>query len=127
MKFIVSIILIIILSFVASLYFPWWCIEFTSMFVALVIPQKPAMSFLAGFLGLFILWGGLSLWISLANEFLFAGKLSLLIIKINNPALIILITAMTGGLVGGFAALTGAYLRRIFPRRNLTSSAAHQM
>ncbi len=111
MKFITSIILTALLSFAICLYAPWWSIAIVAFIVAAAIPQKPFMSFLTGFFALFLLWFSLTLYISTNNEHLLAGKMSLLILKSDNPFLVILMTAVIGALVGGFAALTGSFVR----------------
>ena len=111
MKFIVSLLLTILLSFTACLFFSWWSIALIAFIIAALIPQKPWKSFLTGFLGLFILWGGLSFWISTNNNNILAHKVSLLILSSDNPYLLILITALAGALVAGFAAMTGSFLR----------------
>ena len=112
MKFITSLILTALLSFAACLYTPWWSIAIAAFLVAVLIPQKPGKAFLTAFLALFLLWGGLSCWISNNNAHLLAHKISLLILKIDSPYLLMLATALIGGLVGGFAALTGAFARK---------------
>ncbi len=112
MKFITSLILTALLSFGACLYLPWWSIAIAAFIVAALIPQKPGKAFLTAFLALFLLWGALSFWLSNNNEHLLAHKVSLLILKMDSPYLLILATALIGGLVAGFAALTGSYLRK---------------
>lgn len=112
MKFIISIILIALLSFAASIYFPWWSIAVVAFAVAALIPQSPGLSFLAGFLSLFLLWGLLSFWISSSNEHILAHKVALIILKIGNSYLLMLATGLIGGIVAGFAALTASYLRK---------------
>lgn len=111
MKFIVSLVLTIFLSFTSCLFFPWWSIALIAFIIAVLIPQKPGKSFLTGFIALFILWGGLSFWISRNNDNILAHKVSLLILKMDNPYLLILITALVGALVAGFAAMSGSFLR----------------
>jgi hypothetical protein len=83
-----------------------------SFLVAALIPQKAAKSFLSGFIALFLLWGSLAWYISSNNNHLLAHKVSLLILKLDSPALLIAATAFTGALVAGFAALAGSYLRQ---------------
>ncbi|RYD70807.1 MAG: hypothetical protein EOP55_21635 [Sphingobacteriales bacterium] len=112
MKFIISLILMALLSVVACFYLPWWTIAIVGFIVAVVVPQKPGRSFLAGFTALFILWFALSAWISMANENVLAHKMSMLIIKMDNLFLLFFLTAVIGGLVAGMGALTGAYLKR---------------
>ena len=115
MKFIVSIILIALLSVAACLYLPWWIIAVIAFLVAALIPQKPAKSFLSGFIALFLLWGALTLFISNSNNHLLAHKVSLLILKSDNPGMLIVVTALIGAVVGGFGSLAGSYLRKRKP------------
>jgi hypothetical protein len=112
MKFFFSFILTILLSFAACLFFPWWSIAVAAFVVAALIPQKPFKAFLTGFIALFLLWGGLSFWMSNNNDHILAHKISQLILKMDNPILLILATALIGALVAGLAALAGSYLRK---------------
>ena len=112
MKFIVSLLLIMLLSFVACLYFPWWSIAIVAFVVTALIPQGAGKSFFTGFVALFLLWGVLCFWISNNNDHVLAHKVSLLILKIDSPYLLMFATAMIGGLVAGFASLTASFLRK---------------
>ncbi len=116
MKFIVSLFIIALLSFAACLYFPWWSIAIVGFLVAVVIPQNQGKSFLTGFLALFLLWGGLSFWISNNNDQILAHKISLLFLKVDSPNLLIFATALIGGVVAGFASLTGSFIKKKKPR-----------
>ncbi|MEO6329362.1 MAG: hypothetical protein ABIO55_10530 [Ginsengibacter sp.] len=112
MKFVVSLILIILLSFIACLYFPWWSIAIASFLVAALIPQRTLISFITGFCALFILWMVLTLWISSNNNHILAHKVSLLILKTDSPYLLMLVSALIGAIVAGFAAMAGSYLSK---------------
>lgn len=112
MKFIVSAILILLFSFLSCLYFPWWSVAFVALFVSVFIQQKHLLSFICGFVSLFLLWGFLSFWISMKNDDILAHRVSLLIFKVDSPNLLIFVTALIGAMVAGFAALTGSYLRK---------------
>lgn len=112
MKFFISIILIALLSVAACLYLPWYSIAIVAFLVAAAIPQKPLKAFLAGFLALFLLWGGLSMFISSNNEHLLAHKVSLLILKVDSPYLLITATALVGALIAGLGALSGSFVRK---------------
>ena len=113
MKFLISFVLIALLSFAACLYLPWWSIAVVAFIVAVVIPQHPGKSFLAGFLALFFLWGALSYRISAKNENILAHKVAVLILKMDNPYVLMLVTALIGALVAGFAAWSGSFLRKV--------------
>lgn len=112
MKFIVSLILMAALSFAACLYLPWWSIAIVCFIIAVLIPQPAGTAFLCGFISLFILWAGVSFWISNNNEHVLAHKISALILKKDNPDMLIIVTGLIGAVVGGFAALTGSLLRK---------------
>jgi hypothetical protein len=112
MKFFISFILTILLSFALCLFLPWWSIAIAAFIVAALIPQKPGKAFITAFSALLLLWGGLSFWMSNNNEHMLAHKVSQLILKMDNPILLILATAFIGALVAGFAALSGSYLRK---------------
>ncbi len=112
MKFFTSFIVTALLSFALCLFLPWWSIAIAAFLVAALIPQRPGRAFLAAFAALFVLWGGLSFWMSNNNEHILAHKVSLLVLNMDNPVLLILATALIAALVAGFAALAGSYLRR---------------
>ncbi|MEZ4691237.1 MAG: hypothetical protein R3A12_14175, partial [Ignavibacteria bacterium] len=101
MKFILSLILMALLSYAASLYLPWWSIAIVAFLVSVIIPLKPAKAFICGFLSLFLLWGGMSYIISSNNGNILAQKISQLMIFMNSPFLLIILTGLIAGLVAG--------------------------
>lgn len=118
MKPAITTILIILLSFCACLYFPWWSVAIVAFVVSAFIPQRPVASFFSGFTALFVLWGVLSFWISFNNDHILAHRVSLLVLKNDNPFLLIWVTALIGALVAGFAALSASFIR---PRHRVAS------
>jgi hypothetical protein len=112
MKFFISLILTFLLSFGLCLFLPWWSIAIAAFMVAALIPQKPGKAFITAFIALLLLWGGLSFWISNNNHHVLAHKVSQLILKMDNPIVLVLATALIGAVVAGFAALAGSYLRK---------------
>ena len=112
MKFITSFFLLAFLSFAACLYFPWWSIAIVAFLVVAFIPQTPVKAFLCGFTSIAFLWTLISYWRSSQNEHLLAHKVSVLILKMDSPALLIFVTAIIGALVAGFAALTASFIKK---------------
>lgn len=110
MKFAISVLLIAALSFAACLFLPWWSIAIAAFIVAAIIKQTPAKSFVSGFTALFLLWGGLSFYISSANGHALAQKISLVLIKMDNFWILIFATALIGALTAGMGALTGSFI-----------------
>ena len=111
MKFITSVLLTALLSFVICLYTDWWGIAIAAFVVAIFIHQKPLKSFITGFVALFVLWAGVSWWIDMKNEHVLAGKMARILGLGGSVFLMILVTGLLGALVAGFAALAGSYAR----------------
>ncbi len=112
MKFLITVICIAIFSFLAGLYAPWWSVAIVAFIVSLIVHQKPALSFIGGFLGVFVVWVVLAAIINSSNAGILASKIGGLLSVGNSPAIMILVTGFVGGLVGGFAALAASFLRR---------------
>src|ERR1700676_1884175 len=113
LKYILSILVTALMAFAAGLYLPWWGIALASFLVSAAIPQKPAFSFLSGFLGVFLLWEVLAWWIDNKNNGILSQKVANLFGLGGSSVLLIVITSIIGALVSGFAALAGSYLRRL--------------
>lgn len=114
MKFIVSVILTALIAFALGLNFSWWTVAVAALLVAFAIPQKSAIAWLSGFLGIFLLWAILAFWIKTkGGGDLIAGQVSRILPLGGNQAMLVLVTGLIGGLVGGFAALTGSLGRKL--------------
>lgn len=111
MKFLVATILTALLAFISGLFLPWWGIAITSLLVAVIVHQNAGKAFLAGMLGVFALWAGLSAWINMQNQGIMATKIAAVLPLGGNAVYLILFTAFIGGLVAGFAAMSGSFLR----------------
>ena len=121
MKLLLSILLIAFLSFLCGLFLPWWSIAIIAFVVTLLIPQASSTGFLSGFLGIFLLWGILAFWIDIKNDGILAKKIALLFSLGAQSILIILVTALVGGLVAGFAGMAGSSLRPVHRYRKKIS------
>ncbi len=116
LKYILAIISTALLGFVSGLYLPWWGIAPAAFIVSLSIPQRPGFSFVSGFLGIFLLWELLAWWIDSKNDSILSQKVAMLLGLGHSSVGMIFLSSLVGALVGGFAAITGSYLRRaLFP------------
>ncbi len=116
MKFFTSILLTALFSFIAGIYLPWWSIALISFLIALFIHQKSWKSFLTGFVAIFILWAVLASWIDMHNQHILSQKVAEILPLKGSSGLLILLTAVLGALVAGFAALSGSLLRTSYKR-----------
>src|SRR5437867_11074450 len=111
MKFITAIILTALLGYAAPLYFSWWSFAVTSFIVAVAVQQNPAKAFIAGFIGLSLLWGIHASIIDNANDHILSHKVAYILPLNGSSISLIWITAITGGLVSGLAAVTGSFAK----------------
>ena len=121
MKFGVSILLTILVSFVAGLYLPFWSVALVAFLVAIFIYQKPGMAYLAGFVSILLFWGLLAWWIDSQNDSILSKRMATIFPLGGSSALLILITAIVGAIIGGLSALSGSFLRKYLESRKLTT------
>ena len=112
MKFLVQIILTVIVCFALQYFFPWWTMAIGAFVIAYFIGNSSFPSFIAGLLAIAGLWLGMAFYIDQLTTSILTEKVSKLL-SLNA----FILTATVGGLVGGFAALTGALLKAKPKRR----------
>lgn len=108
MKFLIQLIAISIGGFILELFMPWWCIAIAAFAAGFALKSK--VNFLAGFLGIALLWL-IKAWALDATASAPLADRVAAIFSLNKP-LLMLVTAFIGGLVGGFAAMSGAALKK---------------
>jgi hypothetical protein len=113
MRFILALLLTATIGFLAGLRLEWWSIALVAFLVALLIPQTIARAFLSGFLGVFCLWAVLALLIDAKNGSRLSNEIAELFKLGGSSILLILVTGLIGGVVGGFAAMAGSSLRPV--------------
>ena len=112
MKFTLTLLLHALVAFAFGLYLPWWSIALASFIVGLLIPQSSAFAWLAGFSGVFLLWGMLAAWIDYRNLHILSSRLAVLFPLGGNAWALVLLTAVLGGIVAGTASMSGSLLRK---------------
>jgi hypothetical protein len=109
MRFILQLSVIIVAGFILELFLPWWSIAIAAFLGGVALKSKA--NFLAGFLGIALLWFIKALIIDLNNTSALAEKVAN-IFPLHSKPLLFLVMVILGGLVGGFAAMTGAFLKK---------------
>lgn len=109
-------LIILILSFIASYFLPWWIVALIAFLAALFLGKTSRQSFWSGFGGVFILWVILALIKSIPNDNMLASRVIQLFPLPHNWILLLLISALIGGLVGGMSALSGILVKKVFTK-----------
>jgi hypothetical protein len=106
-------LLILIIAFALQFFLPWWIVAPVSFGLAAGLGRSGRGAFGAGFAGIGFGWLLLSAFIHFRTEGILTNKVGQLF-SLPSPMLLLLITALTGGLVGGLAAWAGYCCRRLF-------------
>jgi len=108
MRHFIPCLLTVGLTYAFGLFLPWWSVALAACLAMAALRIRPWPSFLLGFLAAFTCWGGWTLARSLSNEHILAHRMSAMILGLDNPWLLIGLTAAIGGLMGGLGGLCGS-------------------
>ena len=109
-------LIILILSFISSYLLPWWVAALIAFLAALFVGKTSGKAFVSGFGAIFVLWVILALMKSIPNDNILASRVIQLFPLPHQWILLLLITALIGGLVGGLAALSGVLTKNAFSK-----------
>ena len=112
MRFIVKLVLTAASCYVAELFFPWWIVAVCAFVINLFLPSKGFNAFLSGFLGVGLLWLLFAWLIDLDTSSLLTEKVAS-VLTLTDSSLLVALTGLVGGLVGGFAAMSGSLFRNL--------------
>ncbi len=104
-------LIILILSFISGFFLPWWLVAIMAFLAALFLGKTSRQSFWSGFGGVSAAWIILALLKSIPNDNMLAKRVAQLF-QLPHWILILLVTALIGGLVGGLSALSGVLLKK---------------
>lgn len=109
MRFPVQIIVIIILGYLLEQFLPWWSVAIAALVGGILVNTR--LNFLAGFLAIGLLWIGKALVTDVSSDSEFADRVAR-IFMLHNKSILLLVTFVLIGIVGGFAAMAGSALRK---------------
>jgi hypothetical protein len=106
-------IIILILTLIAGFITPWWVAAIIAFVAAIYAGKRPGTSFWAGFFAVFITWTVLIMFKSLPNNHVLASRVAVLL-HLPGWTVLIIVTSIIGGLVGGMSAMSGVLVRQAF-------------
>lgn len=108
MKFILQVFGTIVLAYVLEIFLPWYSIALAAFVMGYLFRSKA--NFLAGFLAIALLWTIKAWLINSGSASDLADRVAH-IFSLSGKSWLLVVMAIIGGLVGGFASLTGALLK----------------
>jgi hypothetical protein len=107
------ILLVFILVFACGFVLPWWIVAIIAFGAAFWLAHSGSQAFWSSFLSVFVAWVLLSMLKSAPNQHILAAQVARLF-HLPHWTAIMAITGCIGGLVGGFAGLTGYLFKGVF-------------
>jgi hypothetical protein len=107
MKIAVQLVFIFIFGFILELFLPWWSIAIAAFAGGIIFNSRA--NFAAGFFAIAFLWTIKALLIESSAAATLTERVAS-IFMLTKPVLF-LVMAFIGGIVGGFAAMTGSALQ----------------
>ncbi len=115
MKSLLQIAFLAIAGWYTRFVLPWWGLALVAAIGAFAFHQRQKRSFWLAFVTGALLWGIPAYQADAANDFVLAQKVGLLLGALS-PKSLLLLTAATGGLLGGLGAWTGSAIRYLLRR-----------
>lgn len=112
--FFIKLISIIILSFIATLFLPWYMPFIICFLVGLLLSNYKGNNFIAGLFGVGLFWLGYTLFLDISNEHILSSKIATLFsesLKTEiSSGVLVMITTFLGVILGGLSAMAGAMI-----------------
>jgi len=118
MNLFVRITVIAALSSISQMYLPWWTAVVIALFVEALIGKGDKTSFYTGFYGVSIPWMILATYIDVKSESILTVRILELFKLPQFSFVLIILTGLIGGLIGGVGSMTGGWIKAAFSRTN---------
>ena len=112
--FLVKVIIIAVLSFILTLFLPWYGVAIAAFIIGLVFSNKPGNNFLAGFFGVGLFWLAYALFLDIRNQHILSSKIATLFSENIGTEIttgvLIMVTSFLGALLGALSCMAGAMI-----------------
>jgi hypothetical protein len=113
--------LIITLTVLINLFFPWWALIPIVFFLCLWLSKSLKSAFLISFLAIFVLWLVLNFYYSIANDHILANRVAELF-GLGKSSIswlwIAILGPLPGAITAGFAGISGYLAKQLITRNN---------
>ena len=128
--FLIKVLIIAILSFILTLFLPWYTPFIICFLAGIILSNKPGNNFLAGLLGVGLFWLGYALFLDIRNEHVLSTKIAQLFSdSLQTPitsGVLLMITSLLGALLGGLSSMAGAMLMDDGSRKRLRKAVRNR-
>ena len=115
-KFFISslILTIIVLTFLMGYFFEWWTVAIAAFIGGAIFGKSSGETFARGMVAVIILWLLMVCYHHFSTQGILSNKIAQILPVGGNVGILIVITVLIGGLVGGWGAMSGFLVRNLF-------------
>ena len=106
-------IIIFILTAIFQLFAPWWVVALIPFLVNAWRPSGAVFAFVVSFAAIATLWFSYGLYLHINSEGSMSNRIAE-IFSLPSGILLLVVTTIVGGLVGGVAGLSGYFVQQLF-------------
>ncbi|MCM4169603.1 hypothetical protein KCTC52924_00384 [Arenibacter antarcticus] len=103
----------VLLAVLLSQFLPWWSVMVAAFITSIFISLKHSAVFFVPFLAVGVFWLAYAWGLANNNNFILTQKLATLFQMEGNATLLLLITALIGGVAAGVTAIFGKQCRQL--------------
>jgi len=115
--------LLLLTFWITTLFLPWWALLIFAFILGAALFDKSFLALITGFTAAFSAWGLQVIYIDIANQSILSTRMAELL-GVGQSWIVILLTAMIGGIIGGMGTLLGTRFRLLFKPAQQTRSAS---
>lgn len=105
---------IIILTLVMGYFFEWWTVAIAAFIGGAIFGKSSGETFVKGMIAVIIVWLLMVCYYHFSTQGILSNKIAQILPVAGNVGILIVVTALIGGLVGGFGAMSGFLVRNLF-------------
>ena len=107
-------ITIVILAFIMGYFFEWWTVAIAAFIGGAIFGTSSGETFAKGMAAVTMLWLLMTLYYHFSTQGILSNKIAHILPVGGNVGVLILVTVLIGGLVGGWGAMSGFLVRNLF-------------
>lgn len=112
---------ILFFSWLLTLFLPWWGIVVPCLIFGAWLIEGGGRAFLIGFFAAGLAWFLQALYIDITNESILSTRIAEMM-GVGSQWIILIATFLVAALIGGFAALTGFFIKAVLkPKKEISS------
>ena len=107
-------ITVIMSTFILGYFFDWWTVAIAAFIGGFFLGTASGETFAKGMVAVLILWLLMVLYHHFSTHGILSNKIAQVLPVGGNVGILIIATVLIGGLVGGWAAMSGFFIRNLF-------------